>query len=307
MDLSTSVTGVKLKNPTLLASGILGVSRASLQNVIKNGAGGCVIKSISLEERPGHNAPNIISFEAGLLNAVGYSNPGVQDAKKEFVNLKKLDAPIVASIIGKDADEFAQMAEQLLPGEFSAVETVLSCPHTPGYGTLAGQNTPANTEKITKAVRKKTKLPLFIKISPDSNPIGEVVKAAEAGGADAIVAVNTMGPGMVIDIQTGQPILDFKIGGVSGPALRPIAVRCIYDIRKAIKLPIIGVGGVTYGKDAIEMMMAGASAVEIGSGIFYRDVSIFKKICDEISEFMRQKKYDSLNDFINLTHKLEQE
>jgi len=307
MDLSTSVTGVKLKNPTLLASGILGVSRASLQNVIKNGAGGCVIKSISLEERPGHNAPNIISFEAGLLNAVGYSNPGVQDAKKEFVNLKKLDAPIVASIIGKDADEFAQMAEQLLPGEFSAVETVLSCPHTPGYGTLAGQNTPANTEKITKAVRKKTKLPLFIKISPDSNPIGEVVKAAEAGGADAIVAVNTMGPGMVIDIQTGQPILDFKMGGVSGPALRPIAVRCIYDIRKAIKLPIIGVGGVTYGKDAIEMMMAGASAVEIGSGIFYRDVSIFKKICDEISEFMRQKKYDSLNDFINLTHKLEQE
>jgi dihydroorotate dehydrogenase (NAD+) catalytic subunit len=307
MDLSTSVAGVKFKNPTLLASGILGVSRASLQNVIKNGAGGCVIKSISLEERPGHNAPNIISFEAGLLNAVGYSNPGVREAKKEFVNLKKLDAPIVASIIGKDADEFSQMAEQLLPGEFSAVETVLSCPHTPGYGTLAGQNTPANTEKITKAVRDKTKLPLFIKISPDSNPIGEVVKAAEAGGADAIVAVNTMGPGMVIDIQTGQPILDFKMGGVSGPALRPIAVRCIYDIRKAIKLPIIGVGGVTYGKDAVEMMMAGASAVEIGSGIFYRDVSIFKKICNEISDFMRQKKYDSLNDFINLTHKLEQE
>lgn len=305
MDLSTSVAGVKFKNPTLLASGILGVSRASLQNVIKNGAGGCVIKSISLEERPGHNAPNIISFEAGLLNAVGYSNPGVEQAKKEFVNLKNLNAPIIASIIGKDSDEFAQMAEQLLPGEFSAVETVLSCPHTPGYGTLAGQNTPSNTEKITKAVRKKTKLPLFIKISPDSNPIGEVVKAAEAGGADAIVAVNTMGPGMIIDIQTGQPILDFKMGGVSGPALRPIAIRCIYDIRKAIKLPIIGVGGVTYGKDAIEMMMAGASAVEIGSGIFYRDVSIFKKICDEISEFMQQKKYDSLSDFINLTHELE--
>jgi len=306
MNLSTSVAGVEFKNPTLLASGILGVSRASLQNVIKNGAGGCVIKSISLEERPGHNAPNIISFEAGLLNAVGYSNPGVEQAKKEFVNLKKLDAPIVASIIGQDADEFAEMAEQLLSDEFAAVEAVLSCPHTPGYGTLAGQNTPENTEKITRAARQKTKLPLFIKISPDSNPIGEVAKAAEAGGADAIVAVNAMGPGMVIDIQTGQPILDFKMGGVSGPALRPIAVRCIYDIRKAIKLPIIGVGGVTYGKDAIEMMMAGASAVEIGSGIFYRDISIFKKVCNEITEFMQQKKYSSLNDFIDLTHKLEQ-
>jgi len=307
MDLSTSVAGVKLKNPTLLASGILGVSRASLQNVIKNGAGGCVIKSISLEERPGHNAPNIISFEAGLLNAVGYSNPGVQEAKKEFVDLKKMGAPIFASIIGKDENEFTQMAEQLLPGEFSAVETVLSCPHTPGYGTLAGQNSPANTEKITRAVRAKTELPLFIKISPDSNPIGEVAKAAEAGGADAIVAVNTMGPGMVIDIQTGQPILDFKMGGVSGPALHPIAVRCIYDLKKATNLPIIGVGGVTYGRDAIEMMMAGASAVEIGSGIFYREISIFKKVCDEITEFMQQKKYNSLNDFISLTHKLEQE
>lgn len=305
ISLSTQLGGLQLSNPTILASGILGVSRASLKNVITHGAGGCVIKSISLEERVGHHAPNMITYEGGMLNAVGYSNPGVEDAKKEFTDLKSLGGPIIASIIGKDADEFGQMAEQFLPGEFSAVEAVLSCPHTPGYGTLAGQGTPKSTEEITKAVRSKTKLPLFIKISPDSQPIGEIAKAAESAGADGIVAVNTMGPGMVVDIHTGQPILHFKVGGVSGAALRPIAVRCVYDIRKSVKIPIIGCGGVTTGRDAIEMMMVGASAVEIGTAIYYRGVDVFKKVCDEIKQYMDEKGYTKLEDFIGQTHKLE--
>jgi len=305
MDLSTQIVGLKLKNPTILASGILGVSRASLKNVIQHGAGAGVIKSISLEERAGHAAPNMITFEAGMMNAVGYSNPGVEAAKEEFTNLQELGAPIIASIIGKSEDEFAEMAVALLPGEFAAVEVVLSCPHTPGYGTMAGQNTPSSTEKITRAVRQKTKLPLFIKVSPDSQPIGEVAKAAEAAGADAIVAVNTMGPGMIVDIQTGQPILHFKVGGVSGPALRPIAVRCIYDISKSVKIPVIGCGGVTSGRDAIEMLMVGAQAVEIGTGIYYRGLDVFKKVCREIEDFMKMKRYTSLSDLVGLTHRLE--
>lgn len=302
MDISTRIGRLTLANPTMLASGILGVSRASLKHVFQNGAGACVIKSISLEERVGHHAPNMITYEGGMLNAVGYSNPGVEEARKEFNSLQNIGGPVFASIIGKNADEFAEMAEQLLPGEFSAVEAVLSCPHTPGYGTMAGQGTPKSTEEITKAIRAKTTLPLFIKISPDSQPIGEVAKAAEAAGADGIVAVNTMGPGMIIDIQTGQPILHFKVGGVSGPALRPIAVRCIYDIRKAVRIPIIGVGGVTTGRDAVEMMMVGASAVEIGTAIYYRGVDVFKKVSDEIEAFMQEKKYKQLEDFISLTH-----
>lgn len=305
MDLSTQIVGLKLKNPTILASGILGVSRASLKNVIQHGAGACVIKSISLEERAGHAAPNMITFEAGMMNAVGYSNPGVEAAKKEFTNLQELGAPIIASIIGKNENEFAEMAEAFLPGGFAAVEVVLSCPHTPGYGTMAGQNTPSSTEKITRAVRQKTRLPLFIKVSPNSQPIGEVAKAAEAAGADAIVAVNTMGPGMIVDIQTGQPILHFKVGGVSGPALRPIAVRCIYDIKKSVKIPVIGCGGVTSGRDAIEMLMVGAQAVEIGTGVYYRGVDIFKKVCREIEDFMKIKRYTSLSDLVGLTHRLE--
>ncbi len=305
MDLRTTIGKLELQNPTMLASGILGVSRASLKNVIEHGAGAAVIKSISLEERGGHKAPNMITYEGGMLNAVGYSNAGVAEAKEEFTDLESLGAPIIASIIGQNAEEFGRMAEQLLPGEFSAVEVVLSCPHTPGYGTMAGQNSPSSTEEIAKTVRTKTDLPMFVKLSPDSPAIGEVAKAAEAGGADAITATNTMGPGMIVDVKTGQPILDFKMGGVSGAALRPISVRCIYDIYKAVQIPIIGCGGVTTGRDALEMMMVGARAVQIGTAIYHRGVEVFTHVTDELSaELGAQGK--TLEDIIGLTHKLEE-
>ncbi len=302
MDLSTIINGIRFSNPTMLASGILGVSKSSLKNVIEHGAGGCVIKSISLEARSGHPGPNVISFEAGLMNAVGYSNPGVKQAKKEFAGLNELNAPIIASIIGQDAEEFAQMAEKLLPAEFRGVELALSCPHTPGFGTMSGQNSPANTAKITKAVKEKTKLPVWVKLSPNSPNLGEVAKAAESAGADAIVAVNTMGPGMVIDINTAKPVMGFKIGGISGPALLPIAIRCIYDIYKSVKIPVIGVGGVTYGKDAIAMMMAGASAIQIGSGIYYRGIDVFKKVTGEVEKFMKEKDYKTIKEIIGQAH-----
>ncbi|PIY96645.1 MAG: dihydroorotate dehydrogenase, partial [Candidatus Kerfeldbacteria bacterium CG_4_10_14_0_8_um_filter_42_10] len=179
-DLAVNIAGLKLKNPTILASGILGVTKDSLKYAVQNGAGACVIKSISKEERKGHAAPNMHAIEGGFMNAVGYSNPGLEKAQEEFQNLSEVGAPVIASIIGQDADEFAYMAEHFLSDEFAAVEAVLSCPHTPGYGTLAGQGTPKATEEITKKVRAKTKLPLIIKVSPESQPIGEIAKAAEA-------------------------------------------------------------------------------------------------------------------------------
>lgn len=302
MDLSVCFNKIRFPNPVLLASGILGVTKSSLKNVISHGAGGCVIKSVSLEPRAGHSGPNIITFEAGVMNAVGYSNAGLSSAKKEFKSLKELKAPVIASIIGQNEKEFARMAEELLPGDFAAVELALSCPHTPGYGTLSGQNSPDNTEKITRAVREKTRLPVWVKLSPNSPHLGEVGKAAEAGGADAIVAVNTLGPGMIIDINTAKPVIGFKIGGVSGPALRPIAVRCVYDLFEAVKIPIVGVGGVSRGKDAVEMMMAGASAVQIGSGVYYRGLDVFKKVNNEISKFMAAKKIKLLKSIVGQAH-----
>ncbi|MBU2235950.1 dihydroorotate dehydrogenase [Patescibacteria group bacterium] len=302
-DISINLAGIKFSNPTILASGILGVTKDSLKYVVKNGAGGCVIKSISKEERKGHNAPNMHAIEGGFMNAVGYSNPGLEKAKKEFTNLKDVGGPVIASIIGTDADEFAYMAENLLSEEFVAVEAVLSCPHTPGYGTLAGQGTPEATEEITKKVRAKTKLPLFIKVSPESQPIGEIAKAAEAAGADAISATNSMGPGIHLDIYAKKPILHFGMGGVSGPALRPIAARCVSDIYQSVKIPVIGIGGVTCGRDAIEMMLLGASAVQVGTAVYYRGAEVFKKITDEIEEYLKQEGFESVNDIIGIIHK----
>lgn len=302
IDLSTEFAGLQLRNPTALASGILGVTRDSLKYVVQHGAGACVIKSISKEERKGHDAPNMHGIEGGFMNAVGYSNAGWEASKEEFSNLKEVGAPVIASIIGKDAEEFGFMAERFVSDEFDAVEAVLSCPHTPGYGTLAGQGTPQATAEITREIRKRTKLPLFIKVSPDSQPIGEIAKAAEAEGADGITATNTMGPGMNLNIDARKPILHFGVGGVSGPALRPIAARCIADIYRSVRIPIMGVGGVTTGRDAIEFMMLGASAVQIGTGIYFRGVDVFQKVADEMREWMEREGCESVKELIGCAH-----
>ena len=302
MELSVNLCGIKLSNPTVLASGILGVTKASLKNVADNGAGAVTIKSISKEERKGHNNPIIITYEAGMMNAVGYSNPGLEEAKKEFSNLKEISVPVIASIIGTTKEDFAYMAKNFLSKEFAAVEVPLSCPHTPGFGTLAGQGTPEATYEITKAVVANTKLPVFIKISPNTNAISEVAKAAERAGASAITAVNTLGPGMVIDIKTKKPILDFKVGGVSGPALRPVAVRCVYDIYEVVKIPIIGVGGISNGKDAIEMLMAGATAIGIGTAVYYNGVDVFKKVSEEMNNLLEKEGYSNVKEIVGVAH-----
>lgn len=301
-NLNTNLCGIKLKNPLILASGILGVTKASLKLAAKNGAGAVTIKSISKDPRKGHNNPILITFDAGMLNAVGYSNPGVKEAKKEFQDLKKVGVPVIASVIGQKPSEFAQVIKKLEPCGFDAVEIPLSCPHTPGFGTLAGQSTPEATFKITKAVRKATKLPIFIKVSPNIPGLTEIAKAAEKAGADAITAVNTAGPGMVIDIKTRKPVLHFKMGGVSGPALRPIAVRCVYDIYKAVKIPIIGLGGVTSGQDAIEMLMAGASAIGVGTAVYYRGADVFEKINKEMLKIMKEEGFKNIKQIIGKAH-----
>jgi dihydroorotate dehydrogenase (NAD+) catalytic subunit len=275
-----------------------------LLSLAKAGAGAVTTKSITIKPREGHKNPILIqTTEETFLNAVGYSNPGLKESKKEFKDLGNFPVPVIGSLVGSDAEEFAYLAENVKGIGFKAIEIVLSCPHTPGFGLLAGQGTPETTEKITSAVRKKTKLPLFVKVSPNIMCLGDVVKAAEKAGADGITAINTVGPGVVIDVETAKPILDFKFGGMSGPAIRPIAIRCVYDIYESVKIPIIGLGGIITGKDAIEMMMAGATAVGIGTGIYYRELGIFKKVCDEISEFMKSHGYSKLKDIVGIAHR----
>ncbi len=301
VNLATTITGLKLSNPTILASGVLGVTKASLKNVVQQGAGAVTTKSISVNPRHGHPAPIIITYEAGMLNAVGYSNAGCQKAREEFNEAAQVGSPVIASVIGQVPDDFIKVIEEIQDCGFSAIEVPLSCPHTPGYGTLGGQHTPEMAAKITQTIKRITKLPLWIKVSPNENLVA-VAKAAEEAGADAIVAGNSLGPGMIINIETAKPILGFGRGGVSGPALRPIAVRCVYDLYLAVKIPIIGCGGVMCGRDLIEMMMAGARAVAIGTAVFYRGAGVFKKITDEAVKFLTENNYQDIKEIIGLAH-----
>ncbi|MDO8093269.1 MAG: dihydroorotate dehydrogenase, partial [Candidatus Brocadiales bacterium] len=268
----------------------------------ENGAGAVTIKSVSMEAREGHKNPTVITFEGGMMNAVGYSNPGVEDAAKEFANLYDVGVPVIASVVGTEAKDFARVAERLLGNDFAAIEIPLSCPHTPGFGLLAGHGTPEATFKIVSAVRKVTVLPIFAKLSPNVLEIGRIAKAAEDAGANAITAVNTMGPGMIINIEAKRPVLDFKVGGISGPALRPVAVRCVYDIYETVKIPIIGVGGISTGQHALEMIMAGATAVGIGTAVYYRGINVFKIVCEEMAKWMAGNGYSSVSDIRGVAH-----
>lgn len=304
VDLSTELCGIKLRNPTVLASGILGTSNALLQMVAGAGVGAVTTKSISLDPMPGHNNPITVGFEAGLLNAVGYSNPGLHAAIEEFKNLEGVGVPVIASVIGRGVGEFIKVVEGLWSQGFAAIEISLSCPHTPGFGMMAGQSTPHYTRQVVAAVRRVTSIPIFVKLSPETPDIAKVAVAAEEAGADGITAVNTMGPGMVINIEARQPVLGFKMGGVSGPALRPIAVRCVYEIYKAVRIPIIGTGGVSAGRHAIEMLMAGATAVGIGTAVCTSGLDVFSAVCREMEEWMEANNVSSVQELIGTAHEL---
>jgi dihydroorotate dehydrogenase (NAD+) catalytic subunit len=306
-DISVDLCGISLKNPLILASGILGISKNLLMRVADAGAGAVTIKSVSPEPREGHHGPTIIAYEAGLLNAVGYSNPGAEGAAEEFAGIGDLGIPSIASVVASEIDDFAPVVEKLMPCGFAAVELPLSCPHTPGYGVLAGHSTPEATEEITRSVRAVTDKPIFVKISPNVPAIGDLVLAAIEGGADAISAVNTLGPGMIINVDAARPVLNFKVGGVSGPALRPVAVRCVFDAYQAIQkagkdIPIIGIGGVASGRDVLEMTMAGATAVGIGTAVYTDGFAAFEQIARETAEYCRKLNVNSLKQVRGIAH-----
>ena len=303
----TDLAGVTLSNPTVVASGIWGLSCELVRRAAEGGAGAATIKSVSLQPRKGHPGPTVIGYESGLLNAVGYSNSGVEAARREFDGADRMPIPVFASAIRQEPDEFARVVEGLMPCGFAAVELPLSCPHTPGYGVLAGHSTPEATEKITRAVSDVTDRPIFVKLSPNVPAIGELVLAALEGGASGISAVNTMGPGMIINVDAREPVLGFDVGGISGPALRPVAVRCVYDAWEAMEradrhAPIIGIGGVCSGRDALQMIMAGASAVGIGTAVYHRGDSVFKSVVCELDAECQRLGIQKLEDVVGAAH-----
>ncbi|MBN1280538.1 MAG: dihydroorotate dehydrogenase [Candidatus Thermoplasmatota archaeon] len=296
VDISTTIGSLRIKNPTMLASGIMDEDAGSMHRMIRSGAGAIVTKSIGLHAREGYPNPTVLELEYGLLNAMGLPNPGIDAYEDELQLLKKSRVPIIGSIYGATPDEFARLADTMQHCGAAAVELNVSCPHAKHYGMEVGCDTQL-LYKIVTAVTEQVTIPVFVKISPNVTNIVEIASAAEQGNADAIVAINTV-KAMKIDLETRQPILANKTGGYSGRAIKPIGVRCIYDLAQHIKLPLIGVGGITTGQDAVEYFMAGASAVQLGSAVYYRGPDVFRAVCTELKDWMSAHGYTNVSQLV---------
>jgi len=260
--LTVEIAGLKLANPTMLAAGILGMSGLTLERVAEAGAG-------------------------------AYFLQGVQQTREVKV-------PIIVSIYAFSPEDFALIAKKALKMGVDALELNVSCPHAEGTGAEIGQD-PRLVEEVVKEVKRGVDKPVFVKLTPNVVNIAEIAKAAEKGGADAITAINTV-KAMAIDVETAKPILGNKIGGLSGPAIKPIAVRCVYEIYDEVKIPIIGCGGISTWQDAVEFMEAGASAVQTGTAIATKGLNVFKQVTDGIEAFLEKKGFGSVKEIVGLSH-----
>lgn len=290
--------GIKLPNPTILASGILGVSGEILIRASRAGAGGVVSKSFNRMGREGYRNPSFIEVKGGFLNALGIPNPGMEEMREEVETASKQGARVIASVFGFDAEEFAEAAAMGEKGGAIAVELNVSCPHVKEVGVEIGQR-PRVVADVTRAVKGRVRVPVFVKLSPNVTDITEVAKAAESAGADGITAINTV-LGTSVDVDSGFPILGGVLGGLSGPAIHPIALRAVYQIRRAVSIPIIGVGGVEDWNGAAEMMMAGASAIQIGSAITTKGFDVFREVTTGLGKFLERRGYGSVREIVSM-------
>ncbi|MGQ9553898.1 MAG: dihydroorotate dehydrogenase [Anaerolineae bacterium] len=290
IDLSTEICGVRLPNPTVLASGILGLSGEVLARVARAGAGAVITKSCSLKPRVGHPNPVVVDYGAGLINAVGLANPGVEAIVEEIriarELVRSLGVPIIASIFANSIYDFGTTARYISEAEPDLIEANISCPNVEEEFGQIFSSTPYVAGQVTRRVKASTNIPVIVKLSPNVPNIGEVAKAVVAAGADAISAINTVGPGMLMDVETAKPVISNRVGGLSGPAVRPLAIRCVYDICRTVSVPVIGLGGITDGRDAAEMITVGASAVGIGTAVYRRGIGVFRLITDELRQIM---------------------
>jgi len=300
-DISIQLTGLELRNPTILAAGILGTTGASLKRMAGEGAGAVVTKSIGSEPKEGHPNPTMLKLDYGFLNAMGLPNPSYRDFREELTIASEGGVPVIASVFGAHPEEFAEIISGLesASARVSAYELNVSCPHASGYGTVVGTD-PVLVEEITRAAKQTTNAPVWVKLTPNVTDIVEIGEAASRGGADAVVAINTV-RGMAIDIHSGYPILGNLYGGLSGSAIRPVAVKCVYDLYEALDIPVIGVGGIGSWQDAVEMMMAGASAVQVGSAV-YDNINIFSEITSGLSAYLKANDYCP-DDITGLAHR----
>lgn len=296
--LKSKVCGIEFDNPLLLAAGVMGSTASSLNWALDSGAAGVVTKSFSIESNEGYKNPTTVAVEGGILNAIGLSSQGVENFKEE---LEKVNGITIASIYGSNPSEF-----EFIVGEINdlvdCIELNVSCPHAMcGYGSSIGVN-PELTQEIVKASKKSSKVPIWTKLTPNVTDIKEIAIAAEKGGSDGITAINTVGPGMKIDIKTAKPVLYNKFGGMSGPAIKPIAIRNIWDIYTAVNIPIIGVGGISNYEDVIEFLYAGSSLCQIGTSIMDKGLEIFNQINNDLEKYCEKNNINSITELIGIAH-----
>lgn len=303
-NLQTKFCGVTFQNPFILPSGIL-TGAPLYRNAIKAGAGGVTLKSLTLEKRLGNPLPRIIKYDCGILNSVGLINPGIEKGALETEQFLKENPsiPVIVSLFSTKINEFTAMVEKIAALKPPFIELNLSCPNVEAeFGKPLGMEKGAAAKIIKEAKKVSGKVPLLAKLSPNVSNIAEIAKSCEDAGADGIVAINTVGPGMVIDINKKKPILGAKKGGVSGPGILPITVRCIYEIYEAVKIPIIGMGGVTKWQDVVEVMMAGATLVGVGSATYTKGLRVYAELIEGLNNFLDTNQYTNPAKLTGLAH-----
>ncbi|MCL4420253.1 MAG: dihydroorotate dehydrogenase [Candidatus Thermoplasmatota archaeon] len=288
----TKIGPISLENPFMLASGILDENGYTMKRILENGASAVVTKSIGTDERTGYSTPVIVELPYGLINAIGLANPGIDNFGEEIKIALKGNRPVIGSIFGSTPEEFVNLALKMENYGVNAIELNLSCPHVKGFGSEVGSD-PDLVEEIIKELKSKINIPVFSKLSPNVTDILSIAKAAER--SDALVMINTV-RAMSIDIYARKPVLSNKYGGLSGQAIKNIGVRYVYEVKKETGQQIVGVGGIETAEDAVEYIMAGASALQVGTVIHKKGIGVFKELSRELEEFMNHEGYETVSE-----------
>ena len=291
-DMKVNLAGVELKNPIVVASGTFGFGREYGQFYDLGELGGICAKGLTLHRREGNPAPRIAETPMGILNSVGLQNPGVDDfIETELPFMRQYDTKVIANISGNTPEEYGIMCEKLSAAGVDMIEVNISCPNVKAGGLAYGTR-PELAAEVTEMAKKHSTVPVMVKLSPNVTDITEIARAVEGAGADAVSLINTL-RGMRIDINTGRPVLKMNTGGLSGPAVLPVAVRMVWEVSSAVKIPVLGMGGVAKGSDAAQLMLAGASAVAVGTACF-ADPYAPVKVRDELAQIAQKQGLSSV-------------
>jgi len=297
--LAIDLAGIHLKNPLLLASGFLGISQEIFNRLYHDGLGAIVSKSISVSPLEGYKGPTVVSLgEKGYLNAVGLANPGSDVFAQEIMNNQ---IPLIVSIVGSTQSDFPKLISKFDNLNILGYEINLSCPHVAKMGMEVGDDLDLVT-KIIRTIKSKTKKPVIVKVGIGNTDVLKLASKIQESGADAITAINTI-RAMAINVETGMPILSNKVGGLSGIPLKPIGVRCVFEITKKVNIPVIGCGGIFTWEDAVEYILAGATAIELGSVIGFEGLNAFNEIKLGITRYLEKKNCKNIKEIIGLAHK----